>query len=165
MKGHRPSRRSTMLSEPAIPPSCAGCFPFRSERSASADSLVGPSSPLGRTLALLSRAVLSCLFVSSLSLLWEGTAAGQIVRDGSLGQTPGTLPGPHYTIDVQNAARQIRGNNLFHSFSDFNVNTGQTATFAGPSTIANIINGVTGHNLSNIDGALNARAAMANANL
>ncbi|MGE3815338.1 MAG: filamentous hemagglutinin N-terminal domain-containing protein [Nitrospiraceae bacterium] len=103
--------------------------------------------------------------MSSFSLLWEGRGIGQIVRDGSLGQTQGALSGPQYTIDVQNAAQQIRGTNLFHSFSDFNVHTGQTATFTGPSSIANIINRVTGSNLSTIDGAVNARAAMPNANL
>ncbi|HZN45887.1 MAG TPA: filamentous hemagglutinin N-terminal domain-containing protein [Nitrospiraceae bacterium] len=88
-----------------------------------------------------------------------------MARDGSLGQTPGALSGPHYTIDVQNVAEQIRGNNLFHSFTDFNVNTGQTASFTGPNIIANIINRVTGQNLSNIDGALNSRTAMPQANL
>jgi filamentous hemagglutinin family protein len=88
-----------------------------------------------------------------------------MARDGSLGQTSGALSGPHYTIDVQNAAEQIRGNNLFHSFSEFNVNTDQTATFTGPNSIANIINRVTGQTVSNINGALNSKAAMPNANL
>ncbi|MEX5217626.1 MAG: filamentous hemagglutinin N-terminal domain-containing protein [Nitrospira sp.] len=154
-----------MLSEPAIRPSCAGCFSFRSEGSASEDSRARASSLLGHILAPLGQAVLLCLVVSSFSLLWEGRGIGQIVRDGSLGQTQGALSGPQYTIDVQNAAQQIRGANLFHSFSDFNVHTGQTATFTGPSSIANIINRVTGSNLSTIDGAVNARVAMPNANL
>ncbi|WP_447600745.1 filamentous hemagglutinin N-terminal domain-containing protein [Nitrospira sp. Nam80] len=160
-----------MLSEPTILPSCPGWFPSRSERSALEDRVVGASSPLGRYRRLhvildpLRRAVLSCVVAFSFGLLGEGIGACQIVRDGSLGQTPGALSGPQYTIDVQNAAQQIRGNNLFHSFSDFNVNTGQTATFTGPITIANIINRVTGHNFSTIDGALNSRAAMPNANL
>ena len=111
------------------------------------------------------RNVLCCLLLSLFTGLWTGQADSQIARDGSLGQTPGALSGPKYTIDVQNAAQQIRGNNLFHSFSDFNVNTGQTATFTGPNSIANIINRVTGQNLSNIDGAIHSRAAMPNANL
>ncbi|MGE0276423.1 MAG: filamentous hemagglutinin N-terminal domain-containing protein [Nitrospiraceae bacterium] len=106
-----------------------------------------------------------CGLLSALGVFWAGQAASQIVRDGSLGQTQGALSGPQYAIDVQNAAQQIRGTNLFHSFSDFNVHTGQTATFTGPSSIANIINRVTGSNLSTIDGAVNARAAMPNANL
>jgi filamentous hemagglutinin family protein len=88
----------------------------------------------------------------------------QIVRDGSLGQTAGALSGPNFTVGVQNAGQQIQGNNLFHSFSDFNVQTGQTATFTGPSSIANIINRVTGQNLSTIDGLISSRTAMPNAN-
>jgi filamentous hemagglutinin family protein len=91
-----------------------------------------------------------------------GDAYGQIVRDGSLGQTAGPLTGPNFTIDVQNPGAQIRGANLFHSFSDFNVNTGQSATFTGPSNISNIINRVTGANLSNIDGQLNSQISGAN---
>ena len=109
--------------------------------------------------------VLFYLFISVCGVLWTGNGRGQMARDGSLGQTPGSLSGPNYTIDVQNAAQQIRGNNLFHSFSEFNVNTGQTATFTGPNSIGNIINRVTGQNLSNLDGAINSRAAMPNANL
>ncbi|MBI4002347.1 MAG: filamentous hemagglutinin N-terminal domain-containing protein, partial [Nitrospira defluvii] len=94
-----------------------------------------------------------CLLLAASAFVC-GDAYGQIVRDGSLGQTAGPLAGPNFTIGAQNAAGQIRGNNLFHSFSDFNVNTGQTATFTGPSNIVNIINRVTGSNLSNINGSL-----------
>src|SRR5687767_8759136 len=109
--------------------------------------------------------VVCCLLISVCSVLWVGGALSQMARDGSLGQTSGALSGPNYTIDVQNAAEQIRGNNLFHSFSEFNVNTDQTATFTGPNSIANIINRVTGQTVSNINGALNSKAAMPNANL
>ena len=94
------------------------------------------------------------LFVAGCGAVFVGTVYGQIARDGSLGQTAGQLAGPSYTIGVQNAAEQIRGSNLFHSFSDFNVNTGESATFTGPNTIAQIINRVTGGNLSNLDGHL-----------
>jgi filamentous hemagglutinin family protein len=111
------------------------------------------------------RTCLSVLLASLLlSLLFLGRAEGQIVRDGSLGQTAGALTGPNYTIGVQNPAQQIRGNNLFHSFSDFNVNTGQGATFVGPNNIANIISRVTGQNISNIDGTIISRNTMPTAN-
>ena len=82
----------------------------------------------------------SILLVSLLlNLMFLPVAEGQIARDGSLGQSAGNLAGPNYTLGVI-SAQQIRGNNLFHSFSDFNVNTGQSATFTGPNSIANIIN-------------------------
>ncbi|VEN73261.1 conserved hypothetical protein [Candidatus Desulfarcum epimagneticum] len=47
-----------------------------------------------------------------------------------------------------------RGANLFHSFSDFNVETGQTADFRGASSIVNIISRVSGSHNSWIDGTL-----------
>ncbi len=127
--------------------------------------MTSPDDYRGRAITGRCHKVFCRLFMSVCSVLWVGGAWSQMARDGSLGQTPGALSGPHYTIDVQNSAEQIRGNNLFHSFSEFNVNTGQTATFTGPNSIANIINRVTGQNLSNIDGAINSRAAMPNANL
>ena len=127
--------------------------------------MTSPDDYRGRAITGRDRKAFCCLLMSVCSVLWVGGVWGQMARDGSLGQTPGALSGPHYTIEVQNAAEQIRGNNLFHSFTDFNVNTGQAATFTGPGTIANIINRVTGQNLSNIDGALNSRSAMPQANL
>ena len=48
----------------------------------------------------------------------------------------------------------IRGENLFHSFSEFNVEAGRGAYFANPTNIDNIINRVTGNNPSNILGIL-----------
>ncbi|MGK7950474.1 MAG: filamentous hemagglutinin N-terminal domain-containing protein [Xenococcaceae cyanobacterium] len=56
----------------------------------------------------------------------------------------------------------IRGENLFHSFSEFNVEAGRGAYFANPTNIDNIINRVTGSNPSNISGIL---GVLGNANL
>ncbi|MEK8021919.1 MAG: filamentous hemagglutinin N-terminal domain-containing protein [Candidatus Parabeggiatoa sp.] len=77
----------------------------------------------------------------------------EITLDGSLGAA-GALPGPDYMIGAELGSRA--GNNLFHSFGEFNINTGESATFTGPAQIANIIGRVTGGNYSLIDGALNA---------
>ena len=56
----------------------------------------------------------------------------------------------------------IRGSNLFHSFSEFNVGENQTVNFANPENIANIFSRVTGNNLSQILGDL---GVLGNANL
>ena len=47
-----------------------------------------------------------------------------------------------------------RGHNLFHSFSEFNVNEGQQVYFANPSGIENILSRVTGRDVSDIMGTL-----------
>ena len=43
-----------------------------------------------------------------------------------------------------------RDSNLFHSFSEFNINDGQTVYFLNPAGIENILTRVTGGNASNI---------------
>jgi filamentous hemagglutinin family protein len=88
---------------------------------------------------------------------WVGA---QVVLDGSLGAA-GPLAGPHFGIDA--AVGSVRGNNLFHSFSQFDLQTGDSATFSGPANIQNILGRVTGGAPSQIDGAI--RSGIAGANL
>ena len=49
-----------------------------------------------------------------------------------------------------------RGQNLYHSFSEFSLITGETAAFNNKSSVQNIISRVTGQIPSNIDGVLKA---------
>ena len=74
----------------------------------------------------------------------------EIVLDGTLGPA-GPLPGPDFAIEA-NLGQQM-GNNLFHSFTTFNLNAGENATFYGPTSIENIISRVTGGQPSYIDGS------------
>ena len=83
----------------------------------------------------------------------------QITLDGSLGPR-GALLGPRYYIGAEFG--QLRGSNLFHSFGKFNVGTGESATFTGPNTVANIISRVTGGQLSSIDGQVRSEIMGAN---
>jgi filamentous hemagglutinin family protein len=83
----------------------------------------------------------------------------QITLDGSLGPR-GPLSGPNYRIGAE--LGQMRGSNLFHSFGQFNVPTGGSATFSGPPAIANIVSRVTGGQPSAIDGALRSEIPGAN---
>jgi len=48
----------------------------------------------------------------------------------------------------------VRGNNLFHSFSEFNIDAGRGVYFSNPAGISNIFTRVTGTNISNINGTL-----------
>ncbi|HIE01380.1 MAG TPA: filamentous hemagglutinin N-terminal domain-containing protein [Thiotrichaceae bacterium] len=79
------------------------------------------------------------------------TCHAEITFDGSLGPAM-ALPGPTYLIDADKGT--LKGLNLFHSFQTFNINTGETATFTGPESIANIIGRVTGGKVSYLDGTL-----------
>jgi len=75
----------------------------------------------------------------------------EITTDGTLGPAL-SLPGPDF--QVTDSLGQQQGGNLFHSFSVFSINTGESATFSGPVTVNNIISRVTGGSASVIDGAL-----------
>jgi filamentous hemagglutinin family protein len=84
--------------------------------------------------------------VISVQVVAEG-----IATDGTMGAAQ-TLSGSSITIP-QTLGSTV-GNNLFHSFSDFNINTGQTVTFTGSDNLQNVISRVTGDNKSVIDGML-----------
>ena len=82
--------------------------------------------------------------------------SAQVIPDNSLGSDSIVTP----NVTVQDAVADfieggaIRGNNLFHSFSEFNVGNGGSVYFANPDGIANILTRVTGNNISNIFGTL-----------
>ncbi|MGA1795229.1 MAG: filamentous hemagglutinin N-terminal domain-containing protein [bacterium] len=80
-------------------------------------------------------------------------APAQITLDGTLGPH-GPLEGPDYLIS--DAMGEQVGGNLFHSFGEFNVHTGESATFDGPGTVENIIGRVTGGSASLINGLVSS---------
>ncbi|HEY9674375.1 MAG TPA: filamentous hemagglutinin N-terminal domain-containing protein [Waterburya sp.] len=90
-------------------------------------------------------------------LLSQGRAFAQLTPDTTLG-SESSLITPSVLINNQSADRidggASRGVNLFHSFLDFNLNSGQRVYFASPTGIENIITRVTGANPSNILGTL-----------
>ena len=94
-------------------------------------------------------------FVTSCMLIYSVNVFAEIITDGSVG-TATNITGPNY--DISASLGTLSGTNLFHSFSTFNVNTGETATFNGPSAapVTNVIGRVTGGTFSNIDGAINS---------
>jgi len=97
-------------------------------------------------------------------VLFPDRAIAQIVPDSSLGaensrlvpDTINNLPSNRITGGA------TRGSNLFHSFGEFNIKSGEGAYFANPSGIANIFTRVTGGKSSNILGTL---GVLGNANL
>ena len=90
----------------------------------------------------------------------ERSILAQVVLDGKFG-TSGALSGPNYSITAGMGA--LRGNNLFQSFSQFNLAAGEVATFTnGPASVQNILSRVTGGGSSSINGTIRSDIAGAN---
>ncbi|HEW97287.1 MAG: hypothetical protein DRR16_08015 [Candidatus Parabeggiatoa sp. nov. 3] len=101
------------------------------------------------------------LLVMSVPVLISFTSVShaEVNLDGTLGPKI-DLPGPHFLIKA-NMGQQHRAN-LFHSFEAFSINRGESATFTGPESVANIISRVTGGKESLIDGTLASKIPNAN---
>ena len=86
-------------------------------------------------------------------------AGAQVVVDNSFGNA-GALNGPNFKIP--DTLGKTVGDNLFHSFSEFSLRSGQSATFTGPDSIQNILGRVTGAKVSEIDGLIKSEITDAN---
>ncbi|MEM9218501.1 MAG: filamentous hemagglutinin N-terminal domain-containing protein [Cyanobacteria bacterium P01_F01_bin.150] len=82
----------------------------------------------------------------------HGVAFGQVMPDTTLGVEASTVIPQTDRHLIQGGAP--RGDNLFHSFQDFNVGTAEAVYFANPAGINRILSRVTGPNPSNILGVL-----------
>lgn len=88
---------------------------------------------------------------TSFAMLAGAPLQAQIVTDGSLGPVV-RLDGDDVIVDAQLGER--RGDNLFHSFEAFGIETGQLVEFRGPKDLAHVISRVTGSEVSAINGEL-----------
>ncbi|MGL5942631.1 MAG: filamentous hemagglutinin N-terminal domain-containing protein [Waterburya sp.] len=84
----------------------------------------------------------------------SNTALAQVTSDGTV-NTQVTENGNVAEI----TGGQTRGGNLFHSFRDFSVGTGNEAFFNNATDISNIFSRVTGGNISNIDGLIRSNGS------
>ncbi|MBN3958723.1 filamentous hemagglutinin N-terminal domain-containing protein [Nostoc sp. NMS8] len=101
-------------------------------------------------------------FIFTLFILGSIPAQAQITPDNTLGAersniTPNVLINGASSDLINGGA--IRGSNLFHSFTEFNIGDGQRVYFGNPSGIENILTRVTGVNRSNILGTLGVNGA------
>ena len=92
-------------------------------------------------------------------------AIGYLWATGSNVQAQVTMDGTVNTIVTPNGnvaeitGGETRGSNLFHSFQEFSVGTGNEAFFNNANDISNILSRVTGGNISNIDGLIRANGS------
>lgn len=91
------------------------------------------------------------------SLVLISPVAAQIIPDNTLGNEGSVVIPDAVTVKgvvdlVEGGA--LRGDNLFHSFSEFNIGAGQQLYFADIATVENIISRVTGSSSSDIYGTL-----------
>ncbi len=106
--------------------------------------------------------IFSLLILAGTRLYADGTHPQGIKLDGTLGNSGKLdLPGPDY--DIRSEYGKQSGANLFHSFQQFNLHKGESATFSGSDSVQNIISRVSGGNVSWIDGKL--ASDIPNANL
>lgn len=99
--------------------------------------------------------VLACLS----STILARSVSAQVVLDGKFG-TSGPLTGT--ALDIPATVGSVRGNNLFHSFQQFDLKAGDVATFSGPANIQNILTRVTGPEASSINGTIRSSIIGAN---
>ena len=88
------------------------------------------------------------------SLFVSLPVVAQVTADGTTSTTL-TNDGNNFTINDGDRA----GGNLFHSFRDFSVPTNGSAFFNNAPDVINIINRVTGGNISSIDGLIRANGS------
>lgn len=101
----------------------------------------------------------SCALYTSIALAVITTPA--VWADATLDGTTGTGSFSGDMIIPDTSGNTV-GSNLFHSFSDFNINAGESATFTGPDAINNVISRVTGSGTSTFNGPLNSAITSAN---
>ena len=97
--------------------------------------------------------------VALICLLAALPAAADVVLDGSFGTEGPVLPGQdpdgNFTDHlIEQDFGKLEQRNLFHSFRNFSIAVGQSATFTAQSPVDNVIARVTGMSASQIDGAL-----------
>jgi filamentous hemagglutinin family protein len=89
-------------------------------------------------------------------LIIPSTALAQVIPDRTLRQNSVVTPNGNQ-ITVTGGSEV--GRNLFHSFQQFSLNTGNTAFFNNSTNVESIITRITGSSISNIDGLIRANGS------
>ncbi|MFP5269904.1 two-partner secretion domain-containing protein [Coleofasciculus sp.] len=98
-----------------------------------------------------------CFGLVSSQIFYAAKINAQLIPDHTLGAENSIVIPQEVRDLIQGGAR--RGSNLFHSFSEFNIDQGQQVYFANPADVNHILTRVTGTNISNIFGTLGVEGA------
>ncbi|MEN9567297.1 MAG: hypothetical protein RLZZ69_2493 [Cyanobacteriota bacterium] len=101
---------------------------------------------------------LGSLTVGGILICSVNPVLAQITPDNTLGDESSVVNNRDATSDSIDGGA-IRGQNLFHSFEEFNVGEDRGVYFANPDDVNNIFSRVTGNNVSNILGTLGVDGA------
>src|SRR5438105_4699091 len=93
--------------------------------------------------------MLFCAVLATVGGIVSTAADAAVATDGSVGHAR-SLSGPNFAV-TPDLGKQV-GGNLFHSFRQFDLARGETATFSGPTSVHHVLARVTGGAASNIDG-------------
>lgn len=111
---------------------------------------------------LLSGSLFSSLKVggilSGMLILGHHPAVAQVTPDNTLGNESSVVNNRDATSQSVDGGA-IRGQNLFHSFQEFNIDAERGVYFANPEAVTNIFSRITGNDVSNILGTLGVDGA------
>ncbi|MGB3403135.1 MAG: CHAT domain-containing protein [Microcoleaceae cyanobacterium] len=93
-------------------------------------------------------------------LLWKVAIAQSIIPESNSTNTQVNVIENRF--DITGGTSSKNGSHLFHSFTEFNLDSGQTANFISPPEIENILTRVTGGNPSTIQGLIQITGGNAN---
>ena len=102
--------------------------------------------------------LLGSLTVSGILIFSHNQVLAQVTPDNTLGNESSVVNTRDANTDSIDGGA-IRGQNLFHSFQEFNVDADRGVYFANPDAVTNIFSRVTGNNVSNILGTLGVDGA------
>jgi filamentous hemagglutinin family protein len=102
--------------------------------------------------------LLGSLTVSGILIFSHNQVLAQVTPDNTLGDESSVVNTRDATSDSIDGGA-IRGQNLFHSFQEFNVGEDRGVYFSNPEAVNNIFSRVTGNNVSNILGTLGVDGA------
>ncbi|MGD1860876.1 MAG: CHAT domain-containing protein [Leptolyngbyaceae cyanobacterium] len=108
----------------------------------------------------LCRTAIATPLLLSLAVLNHSSAGAEGIVPAGETDTQVTSSGPDHTITGGMTAADNQS--LFHTFTEFNLLTGESATFITDPAILNVLSGVSGGNPSVIDGLLQVSGSAAN---